>query len=228
MASLVRATRALTTRARRARRVAQAGFTLVELMVVVILVAILSMLAVPALQRSRNDQIAFDYARKIQLLFNRARTRANAGNAQLLVADFTGRGKFQLFEAIDSTSCTLPNEFSEVPGWPAGQMATAKLRFIDGEDLNNPTSGIVITDDIKTYQAPASPALAYCVTPSGRVIVGKGAGVAAAVTDMQAMTSQATWTFTDTIDVRVSRLADLTLRSVILSGGSSARILTRK
>ncbi len=220
MRSLVRVGRSLGRASRR-------GFTLIELMVVVILVAILSMLAIPAMSKSRNDQIAFDYARKLQLIMNRARVRANAGSAQLVVGDLSGRGKFWLFEGKDETSCIKPNLWNDAPGWPDGQVETAALRLVDWLDLNNAANGIVITDDIRAATFPASPAFAYCVSPAGRVVVGKGGSVAGAIADMQALTSQPTWTFTDVLDIRISRQGTLAVRSVVLAGGSSARILTR-
>jgi type IV fimbrial biogenesis protein FimU len=210
----------------RGRASSARGFTLIELMVVVILVAILSTLAIPALSKSRNDQIAFDYARKVQLVFNRARVRANAGAAQVVVGDFSARGKITLYELV-GTSCTTAGALAEIPAWPAGTVSTAKLELLDGVDFDT-TSNIVAAEDIKAQLSTGQKAFAYCITPSGRILAGTGAGVADAILDMQTMASQPTFTFKGTLDIRVSRLADLTVRSVLVTAGSSARILTRK
>lgn len=202
------------------------GFTLIELMIVVILVAILSTLAIPALSKSRNDQIAFDYARKVQLVFTRARIRANAGAPQVVVGDFSGRGKVSYFEMKTGT-CTTAGALAEIPGWTAGTVSTPTLELLDGVEIDA-ASNIVVAEDIKAQLSTGQRAFAYCVTPSGRVLAGTGASVADALTDMQTLTSQLTFTYNGTLDIRISRLADLTVRSVVVTGGSAARILTRK
>ncbi|HSO40988.1 MAG TPA: prepilin-type N-terminal cleavage/methylation domain-containing protein, partial [Labilithrix sp.] len=61
---------------RRRRRAGQAGFTLIELMVVVVLISIIAVIATPAMRVARDDRLAFDYARRIEQMIDRARTRA--------------------------------------------------------------------------------------------------------------------------------------------------------
>lgn len=191
---------------------------------VVVLVAILSALAVPALSKSRNDQLAFDFARRTQLLFNRARTRANTGYAQLLTADLSGRGKFWLFEAVDDQSCARKDLWKDVRDWDGNAaFSSTTARAVEAVNVNAATNSIVTTEDIKVADNAGRAALAYCVMPNGRVFFGAGADVKAAVDAMQ---GQGDYTWTGQLDLRVTTASGAT-RSVLVGGGSSARVLSR-
>lgn len=229
-------------------RRADGGFTLVELMVVVVMIAILAMLAAPAMRVARDDRAAFDYARQIQQLTSRARTRAaGRGAAHLVIASPSGaRGKVQLWEALDGTAAPLgPNPVSSCKG--AGQWAPVPAyvssnplgnvaRPVQGVDLD--TAGVNVDADIKAQfyiSDVANPqdltpvkrnAFAICVTPSGNVFAAEGSDASAAITNMQAQPP-----FTGIAEVRITRNTGGTAvgisRNVTIAGSAAARIQSK-
>jgi prepilin-type N-terminal cleavage/methylation domain-containing protein len=235
---------AIRARARRARNRTAAGFTLIELMVVVVLIAILAMIAAPAMRVARDDRMAFDYARQIQQLTSRARTRAAArGGAQLIVAGPSGlRGRVWLFEALDNTAAPLgPNPASScrtVGQWapvsvynPAAPAPSNLVALVDGLELD--TVGVNVDADIRAaffmsdptnpLLLSGTPAFAMCFTPNGTVFAAEGADVGAAILNMQSRAP-----FTGTAQVRITRNnagAPVGLsRNVTIAGAAAARI----
>ena len=234
---------ALTARRRAALRALQAGFTLIELMIVVVLISILAVIAAPAMRVARDDRMAFDYARQIQQMATRAKSRAaGRGAAHLLIAGPSGvRGRVWLFEALDNTSAPLgPNPASScrtvgqwapiigyVPTAPAAQNLTA---MVEGLELNAPINvdpdikaAFFITDPTNPLILVATPALAFCVAPNGTVYAADGATMSAAITNMQARAP-----FTGIAEIRITRSENGTprglSRNVTLAGGAAARI----
>jgi prepilin-type N-terminal cleavage/methylation domain-containing protein len=224
----------------RRRRAAAAGFSLIELMVVVVLISILAMIATPAMRVARDDRLAFDYARRIEQLVHRGRSRAaGRGAAHLFVAGPSGlRGKFLLFEALDNTlpAAGGPNPVSSCKGlaqWadaiafvPGAVSNTA--RIVDGFDLDS--AGVNVDADIRTAYAVngvATPAIVICVTPGGATFVGQAGSIAAAVVDMQGQTTS----FNTFLEMRVTRnrggLPVGLQRRVIVAGGAAPRILSQ-
>ena len=202
----VSASRSGRLAARLARRRLEAGFTLIELMVVVVLIAILAMIAAPAMRIARDDRMAFDYARQIQQMTNRARTRAAArGGAHLILVSPSGiRGRVFLFEALDGTaaplgpnpssSCRTVNQWAAAPVFdPAVPVANPNSAFVEGLDLDS--NGVNVDADIRAaflITDPADPtvlvptaAMAICITPNGTVFAAEGANMAAAIANMQ-------------------------------------------
>ena len=95
-------------------------------MVVVVLVAILAIIAAPAMRVARDDRLAFDFARQIQQMTQRAKARAaGRGGAHLIVGGPSGtRGKVQMWEALDSTLApTGPNPVEQLLRKGVGQWA---------------------------------------------------------------------------------------------------------
>jgi prepilin-type N-terminal cleavage/methylation domain-containing protein len=234
----------------RAARAASAGFTLIELMVVVVLIAILAVLAAPALRVARDDRMAFDYARQIQQMAQRARARAGArGAAHLVLAGPSGtRGRVTMWEALDNTSVASggPNPVSSckavgqwaVPAAFAGGAVGAPgfTRLIAGLELD--TLGVNVDADITasffiandtTIAIPTTPvaALAICYTPSGTTFVAGDTDTATAITDMQTQSP-----FTGVADIAINRhsaaaaVVGLT-RHVLIPGSAPARILSK-
>jgi len=242
----VSASRSGRLAARLARRRLEAGFTLIELMVVVVLIAILAMIAAPAMRIARDDRMAFDYARQIQQMTNRARTRAAArGGAHLILLSPSGiRGRVFLFESLDGTAAPLgPNPSSScrtanwvaAPGFdPAVPVPDPNSAFVEGLDLNS--NGVNVDADIRAaflITDPASPlvlvpttTLAICITPNGTVFAAEGATMAAAIANMQQRAP-----FTGIAEVRITRNrgggpVGLS-RDVTLAGAAPARIHSR-
>jgi prepilin-type N-terminal cleavage/methylation domain-containing protein len=230
---------------RAALRSASGGFTLIELMVVVILISILAVLAAPALRTARDDRAAFDYARQIQQLVSRARTRAAArGAAHLVIAAPSGtRGKVQLWEALDGTiaplgpnpvsSCKGTTQWAPVDGYVPGSTPSNVARIVQGIDLDS--AGINVDADIKAefyISDVADPtnlkpvkrsAFALCVTPNGTVFAAEGSDIPSALDGMRAQPP-----FAGIAEVHVTRNsggAPVGLsRNVTIAGAAAARI----
>jgi len=231
---------AIAARRARRRRALSAGFTLVELMVVVVMVSILALLATPTMRTARDDRLAFDYARRIQQMIHRGRTRAaGRGGAHLFVASPSGanRGRFLLFEALDAaaspngpnptSSCKTANQWDDVLTFVPGAVST-RARIVEGLELN--TIGVNVDADIRTAffnNGASSPAVVMCVTPSGATFVGAGASVGAAIATMQAQTVS----YTGTYEIRVTRNRGGTpiglSRRVLNAGAAAPRILSQ-
>jgi prepilin-type N-terminal cleavage/methylation domain-containing protein len=232
--------RALDASRSRAARAASAGFTLIELMVVVVLISILAVIAAPALRVARDDRMAFDYARQIQQIAQRARVRAGArGAAHLVTAGPSGtRGRVLMWEALDNTSAASggPNPVSSCKGvgqWApaaayAGGAVTASgvARYVAGLDLDS--TGVNVDADITAtyYIATNAVPLAICYTPSGTAFVASGPDVTTAITNMQTLPA-----FTGVADIQVNRhtggaVVGLT-RHVLVPGAGVARILSK-
>ena len=225
--------------ARRRRRAAQAGFTLIELMVVVVLISIIAVIATPAMRVARDDRLAFDYARRIEQMIDRARTRAaGRGGAHLFVAVPSGtpsRGKFLLFEALDGTlpaaagpnpvsTCKGVNEWNDAIAFVPGAVSN-NARIIDGLDLDS--AGINTTADIQTtYRLGVAPvgAIALCISPGGTTYAGSGATIGAAIANMQLQTVP----FNSVIDIAVTRNRGATAvglqRHILVAGTAAPRI----
>lgn len=224
-------------------------------MVVVVLISILAVIAAPALRVARDDRMAFDYARQIQQLAQRARVRAAArGAAHLVVAGPSGagpsgpRGRVTMWEALDNTTAASggPNPVSSCKA--VGQWAVAaayagggppvsdQTHLIAGLDLN--AAGVNVDADITatfyiandtTVAIPttATGALAICYTPTGTAFVAGAGSVAAAITAMQQQPP-----FTGVADIQVNRhdaaatVIGLT-RHILIPGSAPARILSK-
>ncbi len=238
----IRSLRSETAR-RRARRALQAGFTLIELMVVVVLISVLAVIAAPAMRVARDDRMAFDYARQIQQMATRGKSRAaGRGGAHLLVAGPSGgRGRVWLFEALDNTaaplgpnpasSCRTVGQWAPVLAYDANApVASGIAAIVEGLELD---TKINIDPDIKAefaITAPGTPlvlavtpALAVCITPNGTVYAADGPDMATAITNMQARAP-----FTGIAEIRITRNEGGTprglSRNVTLAGASAARI----
>jgi prepilin-type N-terminal cleavage/methylation domain-containing protein len=228
----------------RGRRHLQAGFTLVELMVVVVLIAVLAMIAAPALRVSRDDRMAFDYARQIQQMSSRAHTRASArGGAHLIVAGPSGtRGRVWLFEALDNSapplgpnpasSCRTVGQWADAAAYnPAAPAPSNQVALIEALDLD--TIGVNADADIKAAflvsdpadpnTLVATPAFAICVTPNGSTFAAEGATVGTAILNMQTRPP-----FTGVAEVRITRNSGGApvgiSRNVTIAGSAAARI----
>jgi len=250
MGAVVGRTAARAAARRRALgRAAAAGFTLVELMVVVVLISILALLATPAMRTSRDDRLAFDYARRIEQMIQRTHTRAaGRGAAHLFVASPSGanRGRFLLFEALDGelpanggpnprSSCKQPliiggapqNQWLDVSAWAPGAVSST-ARLIEGLELDAP--GANVDADIRTaftaYGAAAA-TVVMCVSPGQATWVGVGANPAAAIADMQARVLP----FSSSFDISVTRnRAGVPIgltRRVITTGTAGPRIFSQ-
>ena len=241
--------RALDASRSRAARAASAGFTLIELMVVVVLISILAVIAAPALRVARDDRMAFDYARQIQQIAQRARVRAGArGAAHLVTAGPSGtRGRVLMWEALDNTTAASggPNPVSSCKGvgqwvpaatYAGGAVAASNVaHYVAGLDLDS--TGVNVDADITatyyiapdpSFAVPVAPvaALAICYTPSGTAFVASGPDVTTAITNMQTLPA-----FTGVADIQVNRHTGGTVvgltRHILLPGAGVARILSK-
>jgi hypothetical protein len=218
-------------------------------MVVVVLIAVLAMLAAPQMRTARDDRLAFDYARQIQQMVARARTRAaGRGGAHLIVAGPSGvRGKVQLWEALDgvsgpippgpnpATNCKAPSQWASIGAYQPGITAISSVnRIVEGIDLD--VAGVNVDADIRaTFRLSdinnpntltATPALAICVTANGTVYAAEGADIDTAVNNMQGRSP-----FTGVAELKVTRTkagAPIGLsRNVLVAGGGAPRIYSR-
>jgi hypothetical protein len=221
-------------------------------MVVVVLISILAVIAAPALRVARDDRMAFDYARTIQQLAQRARVRAAArGAAHLVLASPSGagpsgpRGRVMMWEALDNTtaasggpnpvsSCKVVGQWALAAAYAGGGPPVSDLtHLIAGLELD--TAGVNVDADITatfyiatdtTTAIPVAPvgALAICYTPSGSAFVGSGS-TATAITDMQTQPP-----FTGVADIQVNRHAGAVVgltRHILIPGSAPARILSK-
>ena len=204
-------------------------------MVVVVLISIIALIATPAMRVARDDRLAFDFARRIEQLEDRARTRAaGRGGAHLFVAAPSGvRGKFLMFEALDNVTtagpnpvatCKNANEWDDVLTFAPGTVSN-KARIVDGLDLDS--AGINVNADIRTaytVNGVSKAAVVVCITPGGSTFVGSGTSLAAAIANMQGTTTQ----FGGVVDIAVTRNkggAPVGLqRRVLLAGTAASRI----
>jgi len=207
-------------------------------MVVVVLISIIAVIATPAMRVARDDRLAFDYARRIEQMIDRARTRAaGRGGAHLFVAAPSGasRGKFLLFEALDGTlpanagpnpvsTCKGVGEWTDATTFAPGTYS-ANARIVDGLDLDS--QGINTTADIRTaysLNGTAVNAIALCISPGGTTYVGSGATMGTAITDMQAQTVP----FNSFLDITVTRnrgvIAVGLQRHILVAGTAAPRI----
>ncbi|CAN5917758.1 hypothetical protein BH11MYX4_BH11MYX4_13570 [soil metagenome] len=207
-------------------------------MVVVVLISIIAVIATPAMRVARDDRLAFDYARRIEQMIDRARTRAaGRGGAHLFVAVPSGasRGKFLLFEALDGTlpaaagpnpvsTCKAANEWTDATTFVPGA-ASNNARIVDGLDLDS--VGINTNADIQTtFQLGGATvgAIALCISPGGTTYAGSGATMALAIADMQARTLP----FNSVIDIAVTRNRGATAvglqRHILVAGTAAPRI----
>jgi prepilin-type N-terminal cleavage/methylation domain-containing protein len=243
------------SRVRRARNAAAAGFTLIELMVVVVLISILAVIAAPALRVARDDRMAFDYARQIQQMAQRARARAAArGAAQLVLAGPSGtgpsgsRGRVTMWEALDNTtaasggpnpvsSCRGTNQWAVAGAYAAGTPAASNAtHYIAGLDLASTGVNVdaditgtfyMATDTSLAIPTAAVPAFAICYSPTGSAFAAGGPDTATAITNMQVQPP-----FTGVADVQINRhgAANVNVgltRHILIPGSGPARILSR-
>lgn len=223
-------------------------------MVVVILISILAVLAAPALRVARDDRMAFDYARQIQQLVQRARVRAAArGAAQLVVAGPSGagpsgsRGRVMMWEALDNTtaasggpnpvsSCKATGQWAVAQAYNGGAPAASNLtHLIAGLELD--TAGVNVDADITASYfiatntsavIPIVPVveLAICYTPSGTAFVRGDTDTTTAVTEMQKQPP-----FTGVADIAIRRHVAATAvgltRHTLIAGSAPARILSK-
>ncbi|GAC1555880.1 MAG: hypothetical protein NVS3B10_16580 [Polyangiales bacterium] len=218
------------------------------------LISLLAVIAAPALRVARDDRMAFDYARRIQQMAQRARARAAArGAAQLVLAGPSGtRGRVTMWEALDGTTAATggPNPVSSCRGtvavplqWaPAAAYAgntppaPSVTQYVTGLDLNS--AGANVDADITasffiasntTVAIPTSAvnALAICYTPSGTAFAASGTDTTAAIAAMQIAAP-----FTGVADIQINRHdtpnvpVGLT-RHVLIAGSAPARILSQ-
>ena len=212
-------------------------------MIVVVLISILAVIAAPAMRVARDDRMAFDYARQIQQMATRAKSRAaGRGAAHLLIAGPSGvRGRVWLFEALDNTaaplgpnpasSCRTVGQWAPVIGYvPTAPAGTNLAAMVEGLELNAPINvdpdikaEFAITDPSDPLVLVVTPALAVCVTPNGTVYAANGPDMATAITNMQARAP-----FTGIAEIRITRSeggAPKGLsRNVTLAGAAAARI----
>ena len=224
-------------------------------MVVVVLISILAVIAAPALRVARDDRMAFDYARQIQQMAQRARARAAArGAAHLVVAGPSGggpsgsRGRVTMWEALDGTSAATggPNPVSSCKG--AGQWAVVAAyaggppvasdvtHVVAGLELD--TLGVNVDADITakffmstdtTAAIPTVPvvALAVCYTPNGTAFAAGAGDAATAITNMQTQSP-----FTGVADIQINRHGAANTpvgltRHILIPGSAPARILSK-
>ena len=231
----------------RARRVSR-GFTLIELMVVVILVAVMAAIAAPSFQTSRNDRVAFDYARQYQQILVQARSRAaGTGSAHLVLmtGGTGGNGVIRLYSALDGTTTAGPNPVSSCKLNPV-QWASAEpeiadfridrihsdnlVRFVNYADVNrggiNQSMGlkaVLSVGDGTTLTLTAKDAVAICITPSGITYVGWAGTADDAITMMRSSTP-----FTGVVQAAIQRHAGTNAvglkRLVTVAGGGVPRL----
>ncbi|MDB5213181.1 MAG: hypothetical protein JWO86_1108 [Myxococcaceae bacterium] len=219
-------------------------------MVVVVIVAILAVIAAPALRVARDDRMAFDYARQIQQMTQRARVRAGArGAAHLVLAGPSGtRGRVTMWEALDNTtaasggpnpvsSCKGVGQWAPAAAFSGGSVAASNVaHYVAGLELDS--LGVNVDADItaKFFIAPdpsvaipttTVPAIAICYTPSGAAFVASGPDTTTAIANMQTQSP-----FTGVADIQVNRhdgggaVVGLT-RHILVPGAGAARILSR-
>lgn len=220
----------------RALRATAGGFSLIELMVVVTIIALIALIATPTFSVARNDRLCFDYARQVQQLIHKTRSRAAGRGAAhlLLMGPGVGRGNFRTFEALDGptvpgpnpvSSCkqNVPPQWTEAIAWAPGAPDGTRARLVHRESLDLDLAGINTDMDVRSalrVRGATAPFVVICVTPAGITYVGAGGSANAAVTDMLTQPP-----FNDVVEIDIQRHragVPVGLKRRVIFGGEGA------